>query len=230
MALSPWVRPIAYCERERYAQAVLLSRMRLGAIPIAPIWDDVRTLRAEILPVVDIVYGGFPCQDISTNGPGGGVDGERSGLVFDVLRLVSECQPRFVFLENVPALTVRGLDRVLLGINALGFDARWTVVSAAEMGAPHKRERIWILAHAKGQRREAGRLPQRKAPKDSLSDVRPEYEGWDIWEGSGPLLRGKIHGLPARVDRIRGLGNAVVPAQAREAFMRLMGLKQVIHA
>jgi DNA (cytosine-5)-methyltransferase 1 len=103
-----------------------------------------------MLPSLDIIAGGFPCQDISVAGNGKGLDGERSGLVFEYLRLIGECRPRFVFMENVPALTIRGLDRVLLGLNALGYDARWTIISAAEMGAPHLRERIWILAHANG--------------------------------------------------------------------------------
>ncbi len=150
--LHRWVKVVAYCEIERGAQRVLLSRMARGEIDDAPIWDDVSTLRGDMFPTVDIIAGGFPCQDISLAGNGGGVDGKRSGLVFEYLRLISECRPRFVFMENVPALTIRGLDRVLLGLHALGYDARWTIVSAAEVGAPHLRERIWILAHSRDAR------------------------------------------------------------------------------
>jgi hypothetical protein len=82
LALSPWVRPVAYCENDRYAQAILLSRQASGDLPIAPIWDDIRTLTYSILPVVkiDIIYGGFPCQDISVAGLGAGLEGKRSGL------------------------------------------------------------------------------------------------------------------------------------------------------
>ncbi len=150
LALGPWVRTVAYCEQDRYAQGVLLSRMRSGDLDRAPIWNDVRTLRGDMLPPIDIIFGGFPCQDLSVAGTGAGLAGERSGLVFEIFRLARECRPRFIFLENVPALAVRGLDRVLLELNALGYDARWTIVSAAEVGAPHLRERIWILAHANG--------------------------------------------------------------------------------
>jgi DNA (cytosine-5)-methyltransferase 1 len=151
LALATRVRPVAYCESDRYAQSVLLSRMRDGSLPSAPIWDDVRTLRGyELSKTIDIIYGGFPCQDISVAGDGGGLEGSRSGLFFEVVRLARDLRPRFLFLENVPALTVRGLDRVLLELVALGFDCRWTIVSAAEVGAPHLRERIWIAAHANG--------------------------------------------------------------------------------
>ena len=122
--------------------------MQRGRIDRAPVWDDVRTLRKEHFRMpIDIITGGFPCQDISVAGAAKGLDGERSGLVFEYLRLIGELRPRFVFMENVPAITLRGLDRVLLGLDALGYDARWTIVSAAEMGAPHLRERWWLLAH-----------------------------------------------------------------------------------
>jgi DNA (cytosine-5)-methyltransferase 1 len=169
LALKPWVRTVAYCERERHAQAVLLSRMRTGDLDEAPIWDDVQTLRSDIFPRVDIISGGFPCQDISTAGSGAGMEGKRSGLVFELLRLVGECGPRFVFLENVPALAVRGLDRLLLELDALGYDARWTIVSAAEMGAPHLRERIWILAHANGR----GLREQRSRSEGRQAEISP---------------------------------------------------------
>lgn len=148
-ALSEWVRPVAYCECDRYAQAVLLSRMERGEIPAAPIWDDVRTLRGAMLPEIDIAYGGFPCQDISVAGNGAGLEGERSGLFFEVARLVRELRPRFVFLENVPAITFRGLGDVAATLAALRYDARWGMLSAYDMGAPHYRERWWLLAHAR---------------------------------------------------------------------------------
>ena len=317
-ALSRWVRPIAYCENDRHAQAELLQRMRGGQLCHAPIWDDVRTLRGDSLGNwIDIIYGGFPCQDLSVAGNGAGLEGERSGLVFEVFRLVRECRPKFVFLENVPALAVRGLDRVLLEFHALGFDARWTIVSAAEMGAPHLRERIWILAHANGsglweqqswgERRKGseqvepgsdgserhmgwipncdnvrekrsfcngaasyasgvrkkmahsdclresqlaerrnltrnglvngseevadaesigsieGRLPSRQKPQYALSGVSDKCFAGDFWK-TEPDVGRVVNGVPARMDRLRGLGNAVVPQAAREAFERLMGI------
>ncbi len=117
LALSPWVTPVAYCEIERYAQAVLLSRMADGTLACAPIWDDVKTLgRDDIKLQIDIITGGFPCQDISVAGAGASLDGERSGLYWEIYRLVGELKPRFVFLENVPAITTR-LEMVPTGID-----------------------------------------------------------------------------------------------------------------
>lgn len=155
IALEPWVRTVAYCERDQYAQSVLLSRMRSGDIDIAPIWDDVTTLRGEMLPRISIISGGFPCQDISVAGAGKGLAGERSGLFFEILRLIEECNPRFVFLENVPAIRTRGGERVVKELASLGYDCRWTTLSAAAVGAPHKRERWFLLAHPKRERRES---------------------------------------------------------------------------
>lgn len=228
LALAPWVRPVAYCEIDRYAQSVLLSRMADQVLPTAPIWDDVSTLSGADWPWwfgdCDIIYGGFPCQDLSIAGNGAGLDGERSGLFFEIVRLVRECRPRFVFLENVPVLAVRGLDRVLLEFDALGYDARWTIVSAAEVGAPHLRDRIWILAHANGTRCE--KLDAAAEPvSPGLCAGRLAPLGGTAWWATEPSICRVADGIPARVDRVRGLGNSVVPAAAREAFMRLGGFK-----
>jgi DNA (cytosine-5)-methyltransferase 1 len=228
--LHRWVRPVAYCEIERGAQRVLLSRMARGELYRAPIWDDVRTLRGDLLPEVDIIAGGFPCQDISVAGAGRGLAGKRSGLVFEYLRLISECRPRFVFMENVAALAFRGLDRVLLGLDDLGFDARWTIVSAAEVGAPHLRERIWIMAHSTSP----GLRIRTEAGEGSGADTYTRKQGgcvvgrgstsgrnkWRVEPGMGRVA----HGVADRINRIRILGNGVVPLCAEEAFMRLMGL------
>lgn len=147
--LRRWVTPVAYCERDRYARRQLLERQFYGHIPVAPIWNDVRTLESGMLPLLpDIIYGGFPCQDISAAGNGKGLDGERSGLFFEIARLCRDIRPRFVFLENVPAITLRGLERVCLEFTEMGYDTRWTIVSAAELGAPHLRERWFCLAYA----------------------------------------------------------------------------------
>lgn len=147
LALAPWVRPIAYCEIDEHARAVLLSRMRDGGLPAAPIWDDVRTLSAAVLPRhgVDIVYGGFPCQDVSRAGARAGLGGERSGLYREIVRLVDECEPGLAFLENV-----RGIEkhaRAIVGDFAeRGFVVRVGALAASEVGAPHIRDRVWFLA------------------------------------------------------------------------------------
>lgn len=228
LALEPWVRPIAYCERDRYAQAVLLSRMATGDIPVAPIWDDVTTLSPDELAAgVDIIYGGFPCQDISIAGAGAGLGGDRSKLFFEIIRLARELRPRFLFLENVPAITLRGLDRILLDLTALGYDCRWTIVSAAEVGAMHLRERWWLCAYShSGGLQVAGSLKdeegerRREARNPALSVVQGH-----LWSEPVSLFRRGDDGLPGKIHRIRALGNAVVPLQARTAFARLCGIE-----
>jgi len=140
-------------ELEEYPRRVLLQRQRDGLLPWFPIWDDVRTFDGRPWRGrVDAVCGGFPCQDISAAGRGAGIDGERSGLWGECARIVGEVRPRYVFVENSPMLTSRGLGRVLGDLAALGYDAEWGVLGACAAGAPHKRDRIWIVAHAEGQR------------------------------------------------------------------------------
>lgn len=171
LALAPWVRPVAYCESDPYAQAVLISRMRSGDLPVAPIWDDVRTLQAHNLTQpIDIIYGGFPCQDISVAGTGKGLAGKRSGLFFEIVRLVEEIRPTFVFLENVPAIRTRGLSTVVQELSDRWYDCRWQTLSAQEVGAPHKRDRWFMLAaHSDRVRlREQSRGSGRKDGKSPL--------------------------------------------------------------
>jgi len=279
IVLHNWVRPIAYCESDRYAQSVLLSRMSERRLPIAPIWDDVCTIRRAHLPMgLDIIYGGFPCQDISIAGHGKGLEGKRSGLFFEIIRLCRELRPRFVFLENVPAITVRGLDRILLEFTALGYDCRWTIVSAAEVGAPHLRERWFLLAHANGdrlrnkeQKWDIQTIVEYNGKKKSLADTKSkrcgegrkfryqQLEEWitgsskemvnplraglegqrekpiefykklsntsdSSWWEAEPAVGRVADGVHNRSHRLKGLGNAVVPLQAKKAFERLMGI------
>jgi site-specific DNA-cytosine methylase len=202
LALAPWVRPSVYCDNDRFAQAVLLSRMARQELPYAPIWDDIRTLRAEILPTVDIIYGGFPCQDISTAGTGAGLDGSRSGLFFEVVRLARELRPRFLFLENVAAIAVRGLDRVLLELTALGYDCRWTIVSAAEVGAPHLRERWFLLAHANGGQytRDRGAKGKERATLTGIAMGWSKFPTPNATDWKGPSTRSKGKERPASDD------------------------------
>lgn len=227
LALQPWVLPVAYCENDRYAQSILLSRMHGGDVPRAPIWDDITTLQGRMLPSIDILYGGFPCQDISIAGTGQGLAGERSGLFFELIRLVSEIRPRFVFLENVANITVRDLERVLLELSALRYDCRWTIISAAEFGAPHRRERWWLLAHSTREGlSESG--SRETAQSQSGAPARDPFVGLvspKVWQKTHTELRGMDDGVRPLTHRIRALGNAVVPVQAREAFMRLSGLQ-----
>ena len=139
-------------EWEAYPASVLIARQNEGVLPPFPIWDDVRTFDGRPWRGrVDVVSGGFPCQDISAAGKGAGIDGERSGMWAHMARIVREVGPRFVFVENSPMLTSRGLGRVLGDLAAMGYDARWGVLGAVDAGAPHKRDRIWIVADAAGK-------------------------------------------------------------------------------
>lgn len=223
IALEPWVFPVTYCETDRYCQAVLLSRMRCGDIAPSPIWDDVRTLSFGMVPQpIDIIYGGFPCQDISVAGLGAGLEGKRSGLFFEIMRLVTEINPAFIFLENVPAIRTRGGERVGKELASRGYDCRWGIVSAAEVGAPHLRKRWFLLAHSK--RVELRHESRRRSGKGRKEKTGIANDGYPKRWNTMPEICGVVDGVPNRMDRIRALGNSVVPAQARTAFKRLMGL------
>ena len=153
-------RTICAVEWEPYAASVLAARQNDGVLPPFPIWDDVRTFDGRPWRGrVDVVSGGFPCQDISVAGKGAGIDGARSGMWTHMARIVGEVRPRYVFVENSPALLTRGLVRVLGDLAALGYDCRWTVLGAADVGAPHQRDRFWlraerrdVLAHTEHER------------------------------------------------------------------------------
>ena len=140
-------RTICAVEWESYPASVLIARQNEGILPAFPIWDDVCTFDGKPWRgCVDVVSGGFPCQDISSAGKGAGIDGARSGMWAHMARIIHEVGPRYVFVENSPMLTKRGLHRVLGDVASLGYDAEWGVLGAHHAGAPHKRDRIWILA------------------------------------------------------------------------------------
>lgn len=201
------LRTVAFCEAAPFARAVLRRHW-----PAVPCYDDLRCLSADRLaadgvPQPGLVCGGFPCQDISTAGKGAGLDGSRSVLWWHVLRLVRECRPAWVMVENVPCLRVRGADRILSALEAAGYACWPLVVSAAHAGAPHRRQRVFILAHAAGAGLEDG-LGQPACSSPGLPVER--RGGWPAEPGVGRV----VDGLPAGLDRrarLTALGNAVVP-------------------
>ena len=151
-------RTVCAVERDAYAAAVLAQRQNDGLLEAFPIWSDVTTFDGKPWRgIVDVISGGFPCQDISSAGRGAGITGERSGLWKEFARIIGEVQPRFVFVENSPMLTSRGLGVVLGDLASLGYDAEWGVVSAENCGAPHKRDRIWIVADTDSKSSQIGR-------------------------------------------------------------------------
>jgi DNA (cytosine-5)-methyltransferase 1 len=140
-------RTVCAVERDAYAAQILAQRQNDGILEAFPIWSDVTTFDGTIWRgIVDIISGGFPCQDISAAGKGAGIEGERSGMWKEMARIIGEVRPQYAFVENSPMLTTRGLGVVLADLASLGFDAEWGVLSAADVGANHQRERIWILA------------------------------------------------------------------------------------
>lgn len=191
--------------------------------PDARRYEDVRECGAHNLESVDVITGGFPCQDISvanTSASGGsGLDGDRSGLWREFARIVGELRPRYVIVENSPALAVRGLDRVLADLAGLGFDAVWTVIRASEVGARHGRERMFICAYAVGDGLQ-GWTPQRDAGSVIAVSTLDQRVDWPVV--SEPLGCRADDGIPDRVDRTHALGNAIVPQVAEWIFRRVI--------
>jgi len=147
-------RTVCAVEWEAYPASVLCARQNDGLLESFPIWDDVQTFDGKPWRgIVDVVSGGFPCQDISAAGKGAGIEGERSGMWSHMARIIGEVRPKYCFVENSPMLTSRGLGTVLGDLASLGFDAEWGVLSAADVGANHLRERIWIVGKNTQQHR-----------------------------------------------------------------------------
>ncbi|MCF5709564.1 DNA cytosine methyltransferase [Pseudomonas syringae] len=141
-------RTVCAVERDAYAAQVLAQRQNDGALPAFPIWSDVCSFDGKPWRgLVDVVSGGFPCQDISAAGNGTGIDGARSGLWSEMARIIGEVRPAVVYVENSPLLVGRGLAVALSDLAEMGYDAQWCIVSASDVGAPHQRDRCWIVAH-----------------------------------------------------------------------------------
>jgi len=246
-------KTVAFCEVEPFCVKVLNKHW-----PEVPVYGDIRELNADRLAAdgiaVDAICGGFPCQDISMAGKGAGIEGERSGLWSEYARLIGELRPRYVFVENVAALLSRGLDRVLGDLAALGYDAEWHCIPASAVGAPHQRDRIWIMAHSRRGSWGSVRSITEREDTQSKRPAGPNSVGGSgkksqiVADANSQGLQGRaqagdigsfgswlqqfierrsddigaawkvepdvgrlVNGVPARVDRLKALGNAVVP-------------------
>lgn len=191
-------RTVAFCEIEPFSRAVLAKHW-----PGVPIHGDVRELRGCDVGPVEVICGGFPCQDISVAGKGAGLAGERSGLWGEFSRLIGEVRPFYVIVENVSALLGRGFGDVLGDLAALGYDAEWHCIQAANVGAAHIRDRVWILAYPGGERR-------RQQTEEPIFPRRTAVEFCPWWSVEPDVGR-VAYGVPSQLDRGKGLGNAVVP-------------------
>src|SRR5512139_1922745 len=197
------MRTVAFCEIEPFCRAVLAKHW-----PGVPIYEDVRSLTAERLAAdgiaAEIVCGGFPCQDISwASITRTGLYGERSGLWREYARLIGEIRPRYAIVENSAALLSRGLGDLLKDLAEIGYDAEWNCISASDIGAPHSRERLWLVAY-----------PNSEQPRQLRwigSKIESE-KAWNIhWPTDEPPSERMAPGLPERMERVRALGNSLVP-------------------
>ena len=211
--------------------------------PDVPRYEDVRDVGRRNLEWVDVITGGFPCQDISNAGKREGIEGERSGLWTEFARIICELRPRYVIVENVAALLVRGMGTVLGDLAALGYDAEWQVLPASAFGAPHGRDRLFIVAYptlygirdessdtvfGAGSRSAFSRVGYGGSPVGRSTHALPQM-AWNnsTWQDNGarqagsPVV-GMDDGVPNRVDRLKQLGNAVVPQVAEWLGTRLL--------
>ena len=237
---------VAFVECNPFCRSVLQNHW-----PAVPIFDDIATYTPE-MGSADVICGGFPCQDISNAGRKAGIrQGTRSGLFYEFMRVVSLVRPRYIVLENVSAIVSRGLDIVLGEISQAGFNAEWAVIPARDLGACHKRSRWWLVAYANGLRSPGPDLSlsalhgcdeRSKAGMGGRqifrSQPRTAWQAWDKplspnWRAyvSKPALPRGDDGLSNRVDRVKSLGNAVVPQVAAVPLMRVkhLAMQQMLH-
>jgi len=215
-------RTVAAVEIEDYPRRVLLQRQADGCLPRFPIWDDVCTFDGKPWRgKVDVISGGFPCQDISSAGKGAGLAGERSGLWSEMARIIGEVRPRFAFVENSPLLVSRGLDVVLGDLAAMGYDAEWGIVGADSTGLPHRRKRIWVLAcDSNSEYVEGGSVKSIQGFRElpGILSAGVDKNEQELRAILTPYLCRKFNGIPAQVDRLKAIGNGQVPAVAGIAF------------
>ena len=215
-------------ELEEYPRKVLLQRQRDGVLPKFPIWDDVCTFDGKPWRgAVDVICGGFPCQDLSNQGANHGeklgIDGDRSGLWSEYKRIIGEIRPKLVFAENSPNLRTRGLVTVLKDLAELGYDARWCKLGGCHVGADHRRERIWILAHARSDGLEGWNNGNQEGHGEAaVGSMAGLCEG-KIWNDlPTPDSFGIANGMAGRMDRLKAVGNGQIPEVARLAWLTLM--------
>jgi len=211
-------KTVAFCEIDKKAQQVLKKHW-----PTTPIYHNIKELTFEKLKKdgvanIETICGGFPCQDISLLGQGAGIKGERSGLWSEMCRVISEIRPQFAIVENVAALRRRGLSRVLGDLAEIGYDAEWHCIPASAVGAPHQRDRLWIIAYPHGKLWLPLKIHPRANKESVQTDmwknfffVRSGINDFEFREEDQPYLCGGNDGLSTRMDRLKQLGNAVVP-------------------
>lgn len=219
---------VGYVEINDYCQRVIAQRIKDGILDEAPIFGDIRAFlregyAASYQGMVDVVTAGWPCQDISCIGKGAGLEGEKSGLWRETRDVIRQVLPRYVFLENVPAITNRGLGDVLGDLASMGFDANWGVLGADALGAEHHRERFWLVAFAAGLAR-----PQ---TSEEISTERVKGLAWENalcshrrseaepdWFLHQTYFDRGINDVAYRMERTKAIGNGQVPIVVKTAW------------
>jgi len=205
--------------------------------PDAPNLGDISTINFTTVKPVDVLVGGFPCQDISNAGEQAGITGSRSGLWFEYVRAIRELRPRYVVVENVAALANRGLSSVLGSLAEIGYDAEWNCFGADDVGAPHKRDRLWLLAYpqrdaksmanASSTGREGGIHRGADSERESLvghlgRSSSAHEQSRQEWWATEPTVGRVAHGVSGRVAQLKGLGNAIVPQCALVIYQEIV--------
>lgn len=222
-------RTVCAVEWEPYPASVLVARQNEGTLPAFPIWDDVQTFNGKPWRGrVDVISGGFPCTDISCAGKGAGIDGESSSMWGHMARIISEVRPRHVFVENSPMLVGRGLARVLGDLAEMGYDAKWGVLGAHHVAAPHKRDRIWILANSMHQGLQGDKFTRgvdsqgwQKQNGSTAKCGRLQRREQQQWWSTEPSVGRVVDGVACRLDRLKAIGNGQVPQVAALAWNTL---------
>ena len=217
---------VQFIEINPFCQKILCKHW-----PLVPIHDDITTFQPTI-GIADVITGGFPCQDISNAGRQAGIkQGTRSGLFFQLMRIICLVQPRYVVLENVAAITSNGLDIVLGSLAEAGYDTEWACIRASDMGACHRRDRWWLIAYTNGKGTQG--LRAERQLREAREEVAPHWSPSSrllspAWKSylSKPLLCRGDDGLSGRVDRLKSLGNSVVPQVAAIPLLRVRELHE----
>ena len=194
------IETIGFCEIDKYAQKVLQKNF-----PGVPIYEDVTKLNGSEFKDIYLLTGGFPCQDISIAGKGAGIEGERSGLWSELFRIIGEVRPRYALIENVPALTFRGGTRVIGDLAEIGYDTEWQIVGADDVGAPHRRKRIWIVAYANCESESNGSQHEQWMETGFV----PYTNDTRLWSCQRRTISKSLQENDARGDNQRGNGNNV---------------------
>jgi DNA (cytosine-5)-methyltransferase 1 len=214
-------RTVCAVEWEAYPASVLVARQNDKILPPFPIWDDVQTFDGKPWRgIVDVVSGGFPCQDISSAGKGVGITGARSSMWGQMARIIGEVRPKYAFVENSPMLTTRGLGVVLADLSSMGYDSRWGVFRASTIGASHHRARLYLVAHTHGSNLESVDIQKSTCFDTEKSRRRQFARAIDaaLSADDYTAMPRNPNDVARGMDRLKATGNGQVPRVAARAW------------